>query len=258
MTYKDKLRKVIKSSGLTLRDIATRCQAQNVTITYAYISQIQSGKLPPPAVKVTVAICKACNADKTDLDDLVFLGYIEKAPKIVQGYFIASSNANIDMFNLMNKVTKEEYKKHIDNLSLIQTITENIKKGWRISEKELGKDIIGKYSKFLVNISDSENELVFMPDDSMTPTIPKNSKLNIESYISLDKNKKEKVYLKPKNNDLVYYRENGKDFVRRYQKSGSTIFLKPDNNKYDIIQKNEIEIEYLLEGKIINYTVNIK
>lgn len=257
MKYKDKLREVIKNSNLTLRDIASRCQEQNVTISYSYISQIQSGKLPPPAEEVTIAICKACNAWNEDLEDLVFLGYIEKAPEIVQGYFIASSNANIEIFNLLNKDIRDKYKKDIDTMSKLKILTDNMSKSWKISTRTRGEEYITKYSKFIDFSLKSKDEHYYMPDNSMEPTIPKNALLTIESYVSLDRNKR-KQELMPKNNDIIVFEYLGQrdTYIRRYQRTNDIILLKSENSRYDTIQLKDLN-DIIIYGKVINYTASI-
>jgi len=87
MGYAEMLDEIISESELSLRQISNLCKQFNISITPSYISQLKNGKLPPPSPEVSLALAKVCNSKKQA--QLVFQGYMEKAPDVIREYMLA-------------------------------------------------------------------------------------------------------------------------------------------------------------------------
>ncbi len=81
----------IQQSGLTLRQIAKRCRDLHHSIDPSYISKLQTGQLPPPSEEVSQTLAKVLNADA---EELIYLGYIEKAPLVIKQKLVKQNLPN--------------------------------------------------------------------------------------------------------------------------------------------------------------------
>lgn len=92
LSYKKLLSELVKNSGLTLRDIADRCRERGVSIDPSYISKIQTGKQAPPSDEVSRVLAEVLESDPIEL---IWLGYVEKAPEEIKGYFTVGGTATM-------------------------------------------------------------------------------------------------------------------------------------------------------------------
>ena len=116
MSYSEMLSQIIEESELSLRQISKRCADLDLNITPSYISQLKNGKLPPPSEEVSLVLAKACGSKNQA--QLVFQGYMEKAPELVKEYMLASSALNKIMLETLcqtdnNGPMSREFKKNI-------------------------------------------------------------------------------------------------------------------------------------------------
>lgn len=255
MKYKKQLAKIIKDSNLSLRDIASRCQSLGVPLSHSYISQLQSGKLPAPSEEITIAICNVCN---TDPADLILQGYIEKAPDIVQAYFEDCSKVNLKLAKMLHEIQPNTIDEiDFEQMTILKVLDYTISKGWKEYIQYNKTDQISIHNKSYEHIGKNKHEILFMNDKSMEPLIPKNALLEVKEFSTFYNKENVIEMVKPNNNDIVVFRYDGKEnIVRRYQKTNDTILLKPENNKYDIIQisnSTDIYIYY----KVISYKASV-
>jgi transcriptional regulator with XRE-family HTH domain len=81
------LREAIWESGLSLREVADRCQQQcNVAVDNSYLSKLQLGACPPPSDKITRALAQVLGLD---LVEFALQAYIDRAPEDLRGRLVA-------------------------------------------------------------------------------------------------------------------------------------------------------------------------
>jgi PAS domain S-box-containing protein len=73
MTFGQRLRELRKAKGMTQRELA-----QKTGISFAYVSKLETGAMPPPRQKIIVALAKVLGANNTDTDEL--FGLAKKMP----------------------------------------------------------------------------------------------------------------------------------------------------------------------------------
>jgi PAS domain S-box-containing protein len=73
MTFGQRLRELRKTQGMTQRELA-----QKVSISYAYVSKLETGVMPPPRQKTILALAQALGANQADTDEL--FGLANKMP----------------------------------------------------------------------------------------------------------------------------------------------------------------------------------
>lgn len=82
MAYTEILNKIIDKSGLSLREIANKCNEYGVKISPSYVSTLRNDpNNRAPSNEVSRAIAKACNCVHTDI--LVVESYLDTAPKVI-------------------------------------------------------------------------------------------------------------------------------------------------------------------------------
>mgnify|MGYP002277755297 CR=1 FL=1 len=222
---------MIKKSGLSLRAVAERCSAMQVSVSASYLSQLQTGKLLPPSEEVNRVIAHVCEGNA---NDLILLGYLDRAPDIVKEYFFTMSNLNKDMYKALNE--KYQFKKDpkvIEQMDEIQRLFSSIsvfEKFKRAASLKTDLDYyeIANGETFLKYGEASSIEFDFMEDDSMEPLIPQNALLKFENNQQVQ------------NGDIIRatYGE-GNALVRKYQKNNDIILLIPENRKYHVTTLNE-------------------
>ena len=247
MKYNKELSEIIKQSNLSLRDIASRCQALGVPLSHSYLSQLQSGKYPPPAAKVTEAICKVCDVSA---EGLILQGYIEKAPDIVQYYFSECNHTVREIVGLLQTSKIEFFPNvNLDIYNDLQALTYTMSRGAKLSLAVKKSENITERAKGFKSLFKTGTTTYYMEDNSMESLIPKNAQLEVSGFKSKDN--------MPKNNDIIIcHTIDETSIVRRYQKNGETIFLKPENNKYDIIQINKGDY-FEARAKVIAYNASV-
>lgn len=259
MSYKEALAKMIKKSGLSLRAVAERCSAMQVSVSASYLSQLQTGKLAPPSEEVNRAIAKVCGGNA---NDLILLGFLDRAPEIVKEYFLVMSNLNKDMLKALSErsiFTSKEYDiEQIDEIQRLFNSVSVFEQFKRAAKYTTDLDYQGLlHSKTLLKYEkDSEVEYSFMKDDSMEPLIPENAMLKFEPYLEFDEEKKRTKRMSPKNRDIVRttYMDKGEKYtvVRRYQKNDNVVLLIPENTEYDVIIIQE-DLDTVLFEKLVLY-----
>lgn len=254
MNYSKMLERLIEKSELSLRQISKRCADLNLTITPSYISQLKNGKLPPPSEEVSLILAKVCGTKEQS--QLVFQGYLEKAPELVREYMLASSALNKIMLESLcradnNGELSTEFRKHIEELDVLSTL--------EISSKYISLDDTSKAGELLKEISlssgcvtksDTNGALmnVFLGDTSMNPTIPNHSYL----YILPTKTS----LLKDRDILAIYPSGRKMPTLRRLFHVQDKILLIPDERSHEIFSYETIEqIDYI--GKVVAFKVDL-
>jgi len=243
---------IIEKSELSLRQIAKRCAELNLTITPSYISQLKNGKLPPPTAEVSLILAKACNSKEES--KLIFQGYLEKAPDVIKEYMLASSELNKIMLETLYKtqgnsaMTEDamKYLKEMDILSTIEMSSKYIKDGQVSLTADAAKELT--LSSGGVVKEDSNIITTFMPDTSMTPTIP------VHSFLHIMPTKPDLL----KSKDIIAFYVPGKKQaqIRRIYFERNTILLLPDDKSSQIYILNSLEdVEYI--GKLVSFRVDL-
>jgi len=73
MTFGQRLRELRQAKGMTQRELAAKS-----SISYAYVSKLENGVMPPPRQKVISALAKVLSISKKDTDEL--FGLAKKMP----------------------------------------------------------------------------------------------------------------------------------------------------------------------------------
>ncbi len=124
MSYAEMLDAIITESELSLRQISKLCTQFDISITPSYISQLKNGKLPPPSPEVSLALAKVCNSKNQS--QLVFQGYMEKAPDVIKEYMLASSQLNRIMLESLckaeNSAMPQESIDYLRNMDILSTL----------------------------------------------------------------------------------------------------------------------------------------
>jgi len=254
MKYSEMLDAMINESELSLRQLSRMCTQFEITITPSYISQLKNGKLPPPTPEVSLAIAKVCNSKNQS--QLVFQGYLEKAPEVIKEYMLASSQLNRLMLESLYRaenggnISKDslDYLKNLDVLSSLEMSSKYINTNKPVNSEELVREITlssGGVSKIEAQ-GDMSN--FFLGDTSMSPTIL------IHSYLYILPTKLELL----KERDIVAFYPNNRRqaTLRRIFYSNDKILLIPEDKTYEIFILNSFdEIDYI--GKIVSYKVDL-
>jgi len=253
MSYSSYLASIIKSSGYSLRNIATLCEKNhNVKITASYLSKLQKESNKNPASeKVNTAIAKVC---KTNPDDLNFEADFERAPETVKqtinelieflkNFLIQTSKTisvpdkekELKIESEINKylnMSSREFLQLIMQYSELQTNKIPFEESFDLNKDNI-EDIIMKFS---IDIP--------MKDNSMFPTIKQGAKLEIVKLDSYS------------NGDIVSVNINEEtNIIRTYIEAGNNIILLPENKEFEIIT---IEKENaIINGKVKSITVDL-
>lgn len=251
MAYKEVLLKIIKDSELSLREISSRCETIGLSISPSYISQLQTGKLPPPSEEVSKVIAQVCKIN--DATELIFEGYMEKAPELIKYYLTATSQVNKQLLKILMPLAHpnidEEYVNMLDKFTTLNYTVSYLEKLKRETKIESFVSMYGVLKKKLtINKTIDEMEQVFIEDTSMEPFIAQNSKLNCIFYDDDE----------PQERDIIAFRaeDNKRITARRYYRHNDIITLVPENKEFDIIYINDL-YEISLYGKVISFTTSI-
>lgn len=254
MTYAKMLDEIITESELSLRQISKLCAQFDITITPSYISQLKNGKLPPPSPEVSLALAKVCGSKNQS--QLVFQGYMEKAPDVIKEYMLASSELNRIMLESLCKADQNssmsqeslEYLRNLDVLSTLEMSSKYIDPNNRIDPAELIKEIT--LSSGGVSKIQAQGDMInfFLGDTSMSPLIP------VHSYIYILPTKQE--LLKERDVIALYPNNRKQATLRRIFFSDNKILLIPEDKTYQIFIVESFEdIDYL--GKVVSYKVDL-
>ncbi len=228
MSYSETLAKMIKESGLTMKEIADQ-----ISIDPSYLSKLQSGKQSPASDEINEAIAKACKADP---DVLIFEAYLDKAPEVVIRFInrINDSIKDVIIYSLsLFRETEflDEYRNHLDNLShleFINMLSSNNSLSLRVDDRlsiELDKE----------DLRLANNPIFGIPakDESMEPLIKKHSLVNIDQ-----------VYSEVEEGDIaVLNTPDSKNIIRRVFFIDDQVILIPENKEYikEVLSKSEVE-----------------
>ena len=252
MTYAEMLQQIIDESQLSLRQIAGRCAGLNLNITPSYISQLKNGKLPPPSEEVSLTLAKACGSK--DQAQLVFQGYLEKAPSLVKEYMLASSSINKALLESLCKLSGNDFDemkgtlKQMDILATLDLSSKFLDPKTGGSLNNLVKDIISACGGPVEADVHGEQMTLFLSDNSMNPLIP------IHSFVYIMPTKTELL----KNRDVIaFYPDNRRTpTLRRYFNIRGKILLIPEDKDFETFFYDSIdEIQYL--GKVLSYKVDL-
>lgn len=254
MNYSEMLTQIVEESELSLRQISKRCSDLNLNITPSYISQLKNGKLPPPSEEVSLILAKACGSKKQA--QLVFQGYMEKAPQLVKEYMLASSALNKIMLQTLcqtdnNGPVSTEFKKHIESLDVLATLdltSRYVSAENTSAAKDLIKEITLKSGGPVRADAGGQMVNMFLCDDGMAPLIPNHA------YLYVLPTKTELL----KNRDVLAIYPEGRRIptLRRLFFVGEQILLTPDNKNQDIfVFQNFAQINYI--GKLVSYKVDL-
>lgn len=244
---------IITESELSLRQISKLCTQFDISITPSYISQLKNGKLPPPSPEVSLALAKVCNSKNQS--QLVFQGYMEKAPDVIKEYMLASSQLNRIMLESLckadnNTMSQEalDYLKNLDVLSTLEMSSRYINPENNLSSNDLIREIT--LSSGGVSKIQAQGDMInfFLGDTSMSPTIP------IHSYMYILPTKLELL----KERDIIAFYPNSRKqpTLRRIFYSNGKILLIPEDKTYQIyILDGFEEIDYI--GKVVSYKVDL-
>jgi len=246
MAYRELLSRMIEKSGLSLREISRRCNQKGQKIDASYISKLQTGKQITASEEINRIIAEVCGGNA---DQLIWDGYMEKAPTIIRDY-VNTTLPNLKetmklLFKSMFQPEQAEmFIKHVDNLSpveLVKMINEEVLN----IDANIGKDYkltqIGDQS---VNIDLGEIVGIPMMDDSMEMTIPFGAIMKVEPIQGM-----------PDNGSVVVYKKADSIYVRRWYSKGDKIFLMAANSDYDPTIEQLEELHIL--GKVKSYTANL-
>ncbi len=244
---------IISESELSLRQISKLCTQFDISITPSYISQLKNGKLPPPSPEVSLALAKVCNSKNQS--QLVFQGYMEKAPEVIKEYMLASSQLNRIMLESLckteeNAISKEslDYLRDMDILSTLEMSSRYISPDNQLNSSDLIREIT--LSSGGVSKVQAQGDMInfFLGDTSMSPTIP------IHSYIYALPTKLE--LLKERDVIALYPNNRKQATLRKIFFSNDKILLIPEDKTFQIYIVNSFEeIEYL--GKVVSYKVDL-
>jgi repressor LexA len=253
MSYAEMLDAIISESELSLRQISKMCAQFDISITPSYISQLKNGKLPPPSPEVSLALAKVCNSKNQS--QLVFQGYMEKAPDVIREYMLASSQLNRIMLESLYKaenaeMSKEsvEYLKNLDVLSTLEMSSRYIASDSPMKPSELIREIT--LSSGGVSRVQAQGDMInfFLGDTSMSPAIP------IHSYMYILPTRLE--LLKERDIIAIYPNSRKQPTLRQIFYSNGKILLIPENKTYPIFIIDSFEdIEYI--GKVVSYKVDL-
>ncbi|MFB0831891.1 helix-turn-helix transcriptional regulator [Brevibacillus laterosporus] len=231
MDYYKMLIDMIEKSGLTLQEIANRCEDEHgVKINRSYISKLQTRKQAPASDEVNVALAKVCGGD---VEKFRYEGYIEKAPDFIKDFIqdVSVTLKEMFIFTLKSYFPEEQLKKsinEIDNRSALD-ILETSKKYLYDAKKEVPDLSNPELMLSLVGFE--------MKDDSMEPVIPKGSIVNID-------------YRKMINNGdivLVSLVEGSEEdyLIRRAINLGDKVMLISEKSNYEALEIEKKAIKHI-------------
>jgi len=254
MAYKDILAKAIKDKGLSLRELANKCKDLGVNITPSYISQIQTGKLPPPSDEVSKAISNICGVDE---NVLILEAYFDKAPScLIFALEFLKMDDDSNRLNISNFLERNGYiefaeqgREYINHRTLAEFIADvysDMQNGSTTISRNSGDNTEG-----IEQETTEENSILpfmktEMKDNAMYPLIPINSTVFFESNNSYN------------NGEIICFSiNNEKDnfMIRKYFIKDKLIILTPLNSEFEPIVCNLSDIKIF--GKVNKIITNI-
>ena len=244
MGYAETLSIMVMESGLSLRQIADRCNEKGQPIAPSYISKLQTGKQTPASEGVSRAIAEVCGGDP---DVLVWEGYMEKAPEIIREYVNATlpgikSSMTMMFPKIFPKDQAEILKEAFDKLFPIELVKMFKAEAGNVPSFVEGLSLVHKEQE------DSQIDMsaylgIIMFDDSMHPLIPRKAfiKYNIEGEIE--------------NGTVIVIKKDNQYFIRRFYQNDLEVILVPENLKYDLIFTEIRDLDII--GVVKSYSYNL-
>ncbi len=257
MAYTKLLNDIINESGLSVKEIAKRCNQLGVKLTASYISTLKNDtNNRTPSDEVSRAIAKACNFE--DEEALILEAYIDNAPKEFQGVITFIRNAALySVFGLFeNSFSKEVFEKakeEFESMPLYKIVQLMNNEGDKIIEKGIGAM---NYTSVSTDDELTIRQEIVTPsffdviDDSMFPVLPKNSKVSIEYVDITEINDGDIVAIADKQSQTTYYRK-----IAFLNDEHTNFMLYPLNPKYPT-EKQTIKNTLIL-GKVKKVTSDL-
>lgn len=246
MSYRELLSQMIESSGLSLREISRRCIDKGQKIDASYLSKLQTGKLITSSEDINRTIAEVCGGNA---DQLVWHGYMDKAPSIIRDYVNTTLPSLKDMLKMLipSMVQPEQVDMlttHIDNLSPIELV-KLVNEMMLAQDLDIGNDFHVSFSNnHSIEIDDYNVITLPMLDDSMESIIPMGANMKVVPIQGI-----------PENGTVVVYKKDDCVYVRRWYSKGDEIILIPSHEDYDPIMD---EINHLtIIGQVKSYTLNL-
>lgn len=247
------LSEIIDESQLSLRQITNRCAGLNLNITPSYISQLKNGKLPPPSEEVSLTLAKACGSKNQA--QLVFQGYMEKAPELVKEYMIASSGINKALLESLAKMSNEkdadkagDFLKSLDVLAAMDISSRFLDANSGGNLKNLVNDIKEACGNPGEADAKGEQTHLFVSDAALSPSIP------VHSYVTIMPTKAE--LLKDRDVIALYPDNRRTPVLRRLYFIKGKILLAPDDKDFETFFFDSFD-EFVYVGKVISYKVDL-
>jgi hypothetical protein len=242
MSYTEIFNKVIDYSNMSIRNISAESKRYDKSISPSYISRLKNNDTAPATEEVNRMIAEICGYP--DPDELVFEAYIENAPQVIKTFisgllrFFEKTFTQAYINGLPKKeagILKEQFynddfrysilKTFLDN-RLIDSMFKSLKNPIAINSKKQ-KMIIPNFGAYI------------MLDDSMSPTISKGDKLQINSSLNIGIG------------DIGLFQFEGEKELktRRLFKEDGKLLLIPENKRHNIIKCNPEKVT--IHGKVI-------
>ncbi|GIO10084.1 hypothetical protein J31TS6_61120 [Brevibacillus reuszeri] len=186
MGYYETLDEMLKKSGLTLQEVADRCEKDyGVKINRSYISKLKTVRQAPASDEINEAIAKVCGAN---VEEFLYEAYLEKAPEFIRVFIksLVEVTRDISISALKTQQPEEEIPiidAHLRQLSDIEFLKKISKFRMNISSIKV-KELIDLDEKGQNEISDRIFDIT-MDNISMEPTIPKGSIIHIDKNASI-------------------------------------------------------------------------
>ncbi|MCR8963940.1 LexA family transcriptional regulator [Brevibacillus halotolerans] len=250
MGYYDLLDEMLKKSGLTLQEIADRCERDfGVKINRSYISKLKTVRQSPASDEINEAIARVCGAN---VEEFLYEAYLEKAPDSMKSFIknLIKVTRELNILAYKNNVPNDKLsvvEAHFNQLSDFEFMKEISKfsdsftefKIQKIDELE-DKEHIG-FSKQIYDIK--------MEDNSMEPTIPEGAIIHIDSKANIKAGDIVFVSFVEGDYQIKRYYPNIEEY---YEGEDYQIIFTSDNPIHEPIAVNASDVKLL--RKITSYT----
>lgn len=248
--YYDTLDEMLKKSGLTLQEVADRCEKDfGVKINRSYISKLKTVRQSPASDEINVAIAKVCGGN---VEEFLYEAYLEKAPDFMKSFIknLLKVTRELSLIALRDNFSNEQLpivEAHFNQLSDLELIKEISNFSENLSEFKLRKveEIKSKGHNELSNqIFD-----ITMKDASMEPTIPKGAIIHIDRESNITVGDIVVVLLEEGDYEIRRYYPNIEEY---YDGEDYQIIFTSDNPTKEPISVNASDVKFL--GKVTSFT----
>lgn len=229
MPYTELLNRLIEDSKLAIKEIAERCNENGQAVTASYISLLRNTETKRiPSDELSRALAIACKAKYENV--LVVEGYIDNAPEEISDIFykLRSLSVRASFGASKDEISDDEIDYIVStrsHSSLAEFIIELA--GQETNEMEDILEGMDLYSAFPDDIAFNIQNGLPVDDDSMSPVLPKDSRIILESKEILEYN----------NDDILCFSITGKKGIRYRKcafvnKDHSIVAMIPLNSQY--------------------------